>query len=66
MYLALAAIAAQVPQLDQFRWPGWFLLVVTAIIFVWTLVCFCEEWDDINRQKEQCGIQDRRIPLYVS
>ena len=62
----MAAVVANIPVIDQFRWPGWFICGAASFLFVLTLVLFREKWEDINRKGGTCGIQDTRIPYYVS
>ena len=66
MFSVLSAIAVQIPHLDQFRWPGWFISVYTSFIFIVTIVLFREKMTDINRKGGKCGIQEISVPYYVS
>ncbi len=62
----MAAVIAQITVIDQFRWPGWFICGAAVFLFVLTLALFREKWEDINRTGGKCGIQDTKIPYYVS
>ena len=64
--LALSAIAAQIPGLDQFRWPGWFLCAHALFLFLLTLFNFREKKDDMNREGKSCAPKKLLIPKYVS
>ena len=68
----ITAIVSQIPLLDQFRWPGYYLCVHAFILFVVVLIFFNEKWVDINRIKKknrkrcQWTIKKPVVPIYVS
>ena len=64
--LALSAVAAQFPGLDQFRWPGWFLCGHALFLFLLTLFNFREKKDDMNREGKSCAPKKLLLPKYVS
>jgi len=61
--IGLAAIAAQIPHLDQFRWPGYYLMIHAALLAVLVLALFREKRTDLNRGKGNCTV--RKLPLSV-
>jgi len=64
----LAAIAAQIPHLDQFRWPGYYLMIHAAVLAVLVLALFREKRTDLNRGKGNCTVRNLHlaVPMYVS
>ena len=64
----IGAIAAEIPGLDQFRWPGYFLIISSAILAVIVLVCMREKWSDFARDDKycHCSLNKIPVPLYVS
>lgn len=62
----VAAIIAQIPSIDQFRWPGYFAVVHALVLGVVTLVGFREKKDDIRRGTASIKCRDIPIPIYVS
>ena len=75
----LETIASNIPSLDQFRWPGYYLVGHSLFLLVLVMLLFDEKWDDINRRDSYrnerkrttgigscCKIQKPAIPIYVS
>ena len=66
--IGLAAVAAQIPHLDQFRWPGYYFMIHAAVLAVLVLVLFREKRTDLNRGVGNCTIRKLHmaVPVYVS
>ena len=64
--LGLAAVVAKIPEIDQFRWPGYFTIVYALLLGIVTMVGLRERRGDV--QKKGGPLLPRRlpIPLYVS
>ena len=66
MDVGLAAIAAQIPGLDQFRWPGYWLICHSAVLAVLMLLLFREKKSDLTRGKFFSPTKKLPVPVYVS
>ena len=64
--IVLTIIAAQIPGLDQFRWPGYFIAIHSSLLFIVNALLFWDKWTDLNRKHGRCGLRDASIPGYVS
>lgn len=64
--LGVAAIVAQIPSIDQFRWPGYFILLHAVLLCVITLLGFREKKGDIQRAGHAITFRGIPIPFYVS
>ena len=64
--LGIAAIVAQIPSIDQFRWPGYFILLHAVVLGVVTVLGFREKKEDLCRESRSIRLRDIPIPLYVS
>ena len=72
LILALGAIASQIPSLDPFRWPGYYLIIHGGLLNIFVMLFFCEKWDDVNRKKKsdshrkkskKCQKPDQSVPV---
>ena len=52
LLLALGALASQIPSLDPFRWPGYYLIIHGGLLNIFVMLFFSEKWDDVNRKKK--------------
>ena len=66
MTIGVAAVVAQIPSIDQFRWPGYFMLVHAMVLAVTTLLGFREKNEDIRREGGSIKLRGIPIPFYVS
>ena len=69
-YSGFAALAAQIPLVDRFRWSGWFYVFFGTIQMLITLLVFKEKWTDLKRTSIQCRrlpiLSGIAVPFYVS
>ncbi len=65
-YLGLSAIVAEIPNLDQFRWSGYFVAIHSVVLAVVTLVFFRERRRDLRRGGGISVTGRLSVPLYVS
>ena len=52
--------------MDQFRWPGYFIVVFAVVLAVVTLAGFREKTYDVRRKGGSINCRSLPIPLYVS
>ena len=64
--VGVAAIVAQVPTIDQFRWPGYFMLFYAMVLAGATLLGFREKKEDVRREGGSIKLRGIPIPFYVS
>ena len=64
--VGLAAIAAQIPGLDQFRWPGYWLIFHSAVVAILMLLLFREKKSDLTRGSFFSSTKNLPVPVYVS
>ncbi|XP_019853377.1 PREDICTED: uncharacterized protein LOC109582831 [Amphimedon queenslandica] len=57
----LGALASQIPSLDPFRWPGYYLIIHSGLLNIFVMLFFCEKWDDVNRRKKLSNIDRNRL-----
>jgi MFS family permease len=62
----LAAVVAQIPSIDQFRWPGYFSIIYSFLLGVVTMVLFREKRGDVQKKGGPVLPKTLPIPLYVS
>ena len=58
--LALGALASQIPSLDPFRWPGYYLIIHSGLLNIFVMLFFSEKWDDVNRKKKPDSNTNRK------
>ena len=58
---ALGALASQIPSLDPFRWPGYYLIIHGVLLNVFVMLFFCEKWDDVNRKVKSTSGRKSKI-----
>ena len=51
--LGLGALASQIPSLDPFRWPGYYLIIHGGLLNIFVMLFFSEKWNDINRKERK-------------
>lgn len=66
LIIGLSVVAVQIPHLDQFRWPGYWIVMHSVVLAVVVLVLFRERWTDTIRGGRRCGINNLPVPAYVS
>ena len=67
LFAVLGAVAAQIPGLDQFRWPGWYLCAHSAALFLFVSVVFKERWSDLRHGgRGACNFRNISVPYHVS
>lgn len=64
--LGISAIVAQIPSIDQFRWPGHFTVLHAVVLAVITLLGFREKKEDLQRDGQAVTFRGFPIPFYVS
>ena len=57
---------AQIPSIDQFRWPGYFTIIFSILLGVVTMVLFREKRGDVQKKGGPVLLKTLPIPLYVS
>ena len=57
---------AQIPAIDQFRWPGYFNIIYSFLLGVVTMVWFREKRGDVQKKGGPVLPKHLPIPLYVS
>ena len=62
----LTAIVAQIPSIDQFRWPGYLILLHAVVLAVVVVLLFQEKKEDLYRGGGSCSLRKTPIPIYVS
>jgi MFS family permease len=62
----LAAVVAQIPSIDQFRWLGYFTIIYSFLLGVVTMVLFKEKRGDVQKKGGPVLLKTLPIPLYVS
>ena len=66
----IAALVAQIPLVDDFRWSGWFYVFYGTMQMLITVVMFKEKWTDLKRTSIQCRrlsiLSGIAVPFYVS
>ena len=65
-YAGIASAMIQIASIDQFRWPGYFVIVIAFCLGVATLVGFREKKGDLHRGCASINYRDIPIPMYVS
>ena len=64
--IGIGAIVAQIPAIDQFRWPGYFTIIYSFLLGVVTMVWFREKRGDVQKKGGPVLPKHLPIPLYVS
>ncbi len=64
--LGLSAIVAEIPNLDQFRWSGYFIAFHSFVLVVLVLALFREKRTDLRRGGSSWAVGKFSVPLYVS
>ena len=63
--LGLAAVVAKIPEIDQFRWPGYLTIVYALLLGIVTMVGLRERRGDVQKGGPLLP-RHLPIPLYVS
>ena len=64
--IGIAVIVAQIPSVDQFRWPGYFTIIYSFLLGLATMVLFREKRGDVQKKGGPVLPKNLPIPLYVS
>jgi len=63
-------MVVQIPLVDKFRWPGWYVFFHGIVQMTIVTVLFKEEWTDLKRASIDCKklsiLNGIAVPIYVS
>jgi len=60
----------QIPLVDKFRWPGWYVFFHGIVQLTIVIILFKEKWTDLKRASIDCKklsiLNGIAVPFYVS